>query len=237
MDEKIRHAQNEILGVFSKEAEDFALAGGTALELYYLHHRFSKDLDFFSPEYDVKEIERLISAFEKKMNSKIKLQSEFVIKGRARVRFYIVPVKGMSAPVKIDFVEDVIFTKPDIKKIVGVRVYSTEDIYLQKTIAVAGMKPAIDVTGREIIEGGRREARDAFDIYMLSKKIKPLNLFLKSIPRYLQRGIVHWYRSFSRQEMKLGLLDLDIYDKKFNSKEMITYLENEIKEFAKGAIG
>ena len=236
MDTKIRKAQNEILGVFVKEAKGFALAGGTALELYYLHHRFSRDLDFFSPEYDVKEIERLISAFEKRIKNKIKLQSEFAIKGRARVRFYIVPVKSLRAPFKIDFVEEVIFSKPHIKRIKGVRVYSAEDIYLQKIIAVAGMKPAIDETGREIIEGGRREARDAFDIYMLSKKIKPLHLFLKSVPRYLQRGIVHWYRSFSRQEMKLGLLDLDIYDKKFNSKEMITYLENEIKKFAKGFV-
>lgn len=236
MDEKVRKAQNEIIGVFSKEAEDFALSGGTALELYYLHHRFSRDLDFFSPKYDVKEIERLISAFEKRIKNKIKLESEFTIRGRARVRFYIVPVKGLCAPLKIDFVEDVIFTKPHIKRIKGVWVYSAEDIYLQKIIAVAGMKPAIDVTGREIIEGGRREARDAFDIYMLSKKIKPLNLFLKSIARYLQRGIVHWYRSFSRQEMKLGLLDLDIYDKKFNSREMIAYLENEIKKFAKGFV-
>lgn len=236
MDQKIRKAQNEILGVFSKETKDFALAGGTALELYYLYHRFSKDLDFFSPKYDIKEIERLIAAFEKRAKNKIKLQSEFVINGRARVRFYIVSVKGLRAPLKIDFVEDVIFTKPDIKRIKGVQVYSAEDIYLQKIAAVAGMRPAIDETGREIIEGGRREARDAFDIYMLSKKIKPLHLFLRSVPRYLQRGIVHWYRSFSRQEMKLGMLDLDIYDKKFSSKEMIIYLENEIKEFAKGAI-
>ncbi|MDP1853445.1 MAG: nucleotidyl transferase AbiEii/AbiGii toxin family protein [Candidatus Omnitrophota bacterium] len=236
MDLKIRKAQGVILDVFAKEAEDFALAGGTALELYYLHHRFSRDLDFFSPKYDVKEIERLIAAFEKRIKNKIKLQSEFTIRGRARVHFYIVPVKGSRAPLKIDFVEDVIFTKPGIKRIKGVRVYSAEGIYLQKITAVAGVKPTTDEIGRETIEGGRREARDAFDIYMLSKKIKPLHLFLKSVPRHLQRGMIHWYRSFSRQEMKLGLLDLDIYDKKFNSKEMINYLENEIKEFAKGAI-
>lgn len=236
MDQKIRKAQNEILGVFAKEADDFALAGGTAIELYYLHHRFSKDLDFFSPEYGVKEIEGLIAAFERKMNSKIKLQSEFTIMDRARVRFYIVPVKDTSVPLKIDFVEDVIFAKPDIKRIKGARVYSAEGIYLQKIAAVAGVKPAQDETGWEIVGGGRREARDAFDIYMLSKKIKPLHLFLKSAPRRLQRGMIHWYRSFSRQEMKLGLLDLDIYDKKFSSKEMIIYLENEIKEFVKGAI-
>lgn len=116
MDQRIRKAQSEILEVFTKEAEDFALAGGTALELYYLQHRFSRDLDFFSPKYDAKEIERLIAAFEKRIKNKIKLQSEFTINGRARARFYAVPVKGLRVPLKIDFVEDVIFTKPGIKR-------------------------------------------------------------------------------------------------------------------------
>ncbi len=37
MDSKIREAQNQILKVFSKEAKDIALAGGTALELYFLY--------------------------------------------------------------------------------------------------------------------------------------------------------------------------------------------------------
>ena len=87
-----------------------------------------------------------------------------------------------------------------------------------------------DDIGRQITRG-RKEARDAFDIYMLSKKIQPLHQFLKSVPSQLQRGMVHWYRTFSRQELKLALLDLDIYDKKFNSSEMISYLEKEIKVF------
>ena len=46
MDKKLRKAQLEILRIFSLRAGSFALAGGTALELYYLHHRFSVDLDF-----------------------------------------------------------------------------------------------------------------------------------------------------------------------------------------------
>ena len=71
MDIKIRDMQKQILGVFPREAKHFALAGGTALELYYLQHRFSSDLDFFSPRYDVAEIKNLISAFEKKVNKTI----------------------------------------------------------------------------------------------------------------------------------------------------------------------
>ena len=49
----------------------------------------------------------------------------------------------------------------------------------------------------------------------------------------IQKGIVHWYQTFSRQELKLALLDLNIYDKKFDAKQMIIYLEDEIKEFVR----
>lgn len=229
MNKQLRTAQVRILKVFSKQAKDFALAGGTALELYYLHHRFSADLDFFSPKYSIAEIEKLVEAFRKYSRQKIKLESEFIASGRAKVRFYTMPVKGSSRPLKMDFVQDVLFDKPTIKKIRGLRIYSVENLYLQKIATISGIQPQIDEIGRQITEG-RKEARDVFDIYMLSKKIEPLHLFLKKVSSQFQRGMVHWFRSFSRQELKLALMDLDIYDKKFDSREMIVHLEQEIKQ-------
>ncbi len=235
MDSKIRSAQKQVLAVFSKEAVDFALAGGTALELYYLHHRFSVDLDFFSPNYDTAQIQRLIEAFKRRVHKGIRLESELMAGGKAKVRFYTMPVKGSDRPLKIDFVEDVLFKKPDIRKIKGVRVYSPENIYLQKIAAISGTQTVVDEVGREINEG-RREARDVFDLYMLSKKIQPLHVFLQRAPVPWQKGMVHWYRTFSRQEIKLALMDMDIYDSSFDSKEMVRYLEEEIKRFAKAVI-
>jgi predicted nucleotidyltransferase component of viral defense system len=232
MDTVLRDTQKRILEVFSREAKDFALAGGTALELYYLHHRFSADLDFFSTGYNISEIDSLAVAFKKCVNKKIKLESEFIASSKAKVRFYIMPVAGSDRPLKIDFVEDVLFDKPLIKKIQGVRLYSVENLYFQKIVAISGAQPQIDELGRLIIEG-RKEARDAFDVYVLSKKVQPLHIFLKKIHAQFQRGIVHWFRTFSRQELKLSLMDLDIYDKEFDSREMIAYLENEIKQFIK----
>ncbi|MBM4147346.1 MAG: nucleotidyl transferase AbiEii/AbiGii toxin family protein [Nitrospira sp.] len=236
MDTKIRDMQKQILDVFSREARHFALAGGTALELYYLQHRFSADLDFFSPKYDVTEIQNLLSAFEINVKRTISLDSELTAGERARVRFYTLPVRGSIRPLKIDFVEDVLFERPVIRKIEGVRVYSVENIYFQKIAAISGTQPETDETGRQIMVG-RKEARDVFDIYMLSKQIKPLHTFLKNVPTLLQRGIVHWYRTFSRQDIKLAFMDLDIYESEFNSKEMILYLENEIKTFLREVIG
>lgn len=230
MDKKIRKAQLEILKIFSLKAKSFALAGGTALELYYLRHRFSVDLDFFSPEYNLDEIEGLAGSFRKLSGYKFKLQSDFVAGGRARVRFYTASIPGSSRPLKIDFVEDVIFKNPAIRKFNGVPVYSVDNIYLQKITAVTGTSPIEDDIGRVVFRG-RRQARDAFDIYVLSRKARPLHIFLKKLSVPLQRGMVHWYQTFSRQDLKLDLLDLDIYDAAFDAKEMIIYLENEIKKF------
>ncbi len=236
MDIKIRAAQKKILEVFADKTEGFALSGGTALELYYFQHRFSADLDFFSPGYDLLEIKKLVSTFSEYTGSKLKLETEFTANGKAKVRFYTMPLKGSSRPLKIDFIEDVFFSNPAIKKFQRVPVYSAKSIYMQKIIAVSGIPSGVDEIGKELRIGRREEARDAFDIYMLSKKILPLHIFLKDVPQYLQRGMVHWYRTFARRDIKLSLFDLDIYDKQFDSQEMIVYLENEIKKFMKGII-
>jgi len=235
MDTKIRQAQKLILEAFSDVARDFALAGGTALELYYLHHRFSLDLDFFSRKFDNREINTLVSKFKDRTHKDITLESEFLSTGKARVRFYTMPVKGSTRPLKIDFVEEVLIDRPKIRKIDGIRVYGAEDLYLQKIAAISGMRPVMDEVGRQVSEG-RKEARDVFDVYILSKKIKPLHLFLRGIPTQFQRGMIHWYRSFSRQELKLALKDLDIYDAKFDSRELIISLENEIKQFVREVV-
>jgi predicted nucleotidyltransferase component of viral defense system len=230
MDAQIRQAQKRVLSLFSKESTSFALGGGTALELYYLHHRYSADLDFFSPQFTISEIDRLIAVLKKKMERNILLESEMMAGGKAKVHFYTVPVKDSERPLKIDFVEDVFFEAPVINVIDGVRIYSAENIYFQKIAAIGGTRSETDAVGRTVMEG-RREARDVYDMYMLSKTIQPLQRFLHSVPSILQRGIVHWYRTFSRQELKLSLLDMAIYDKQFNSADMIKYLENEIKQF------
>lgn len=82
-----------------------------------------------------------------------------------------------------------------------------------------------------------RQAKDVFDIYMFSKTVIPLHIFLKGLSGQIQRGMIDWYQTFSRHELKMGLLDMDIYDKKFDARKMIIYLEDEIKEFIKEAVG
>ena len=87
--------------------------------------------------------------------------------------------------------------------------------------------------GKEVITG-RMEARDGADLYYLSKRIRPLSEFCRELPRPQQRGMVAWYRTFSRQEFKLGFLDLELYDKNCGSKEVIRHLEDEIQTSVAG---
>lgn len=235
MDKALRTAQKKILDIFSRQKSTFALCGGTALELFYLSHRFSADLDFFTPRYDVKEVKQLVNIFGQEAGAKLKFESEFLSQGRAKVRFYYLPLKNYPRPLKIDFVEDVLFKEPKIRVFEGVRVYDLKNIYVQKLCAIAGAFEEVDEIGRKVTEG-RHQARDAFDLYMISRKATALHIFLQAQPGFLQRGMIHWYRTFSRQELKLDLLDLDIYDKNFDAKEMIAYLEREIQKFIKEVI-
>lgn len=230
MDKIIRDAQLKLLGTFAGGAKTFALSGGTALELFYLKHRFSRDLDFFSPAYNLSEIDKLVSVFSKTMGAPVTFEAEFFAPSHAKVRFYNVKIKESGLPLKIDFVEDVFFKKPSIKRFDGIPVYNVKNIYSQKIFALIGTCLAKDKTGREITTG-RKEARDIVDLYYLSKNIEALHKFVRILNREQQRGIIQWYRSYSRQETKLGVLDLDLYDKKIDVSEMIRYLDTEVKKF------
>lgn len=235
MDKKLREMQKKLLRVFGSVAGGFALAGGTALELYYLQHRFSRDLDFFSPDYDLTKIAAIVSRLAEAAGRPLKMENELSLPGRARVRFYSLPVAGSPAPLKIDFIQDVLFAKPKIFNLQGVPVYSAENIYFQKIIALTGTVQLLDETGKSMA-AGRREARDVVDLYYLSQKILPLSRFLKKLDRRYQRAMVQWYRGYSRQEVKLGVLDLEIYDRKFDAAAMIAYLDGEIKKFMSGEV-
>lgn len=230
MDKKLRELQLEVLKVVAKASTTFALAGGTALEIYYLQHRFSRDLDFFSPNYSQKEINNIRSVVEKNIEGRIVLENKLEIANKAQVQFYTISSQELAAPLKLDFVEDVLFKKPKIRKFNKVPVYDVQQIYLQKIVAITGVVLQETSVGREVT-AGRQEARDIVDIYYLSKKIKPLNKILAAIPGSQQRGVVQWYQSFSRMQFKLDFLDLDIYDKKIDSREIIYYLEKEVKIF------
>ena len=91
--------QNNIFSTFSREkiASQFYFTGGTALSVFYLNHRESEDLDFFSEkDFDTDEINRFIRSFTEKNMFRFRFTK------RANVRIYEI-LKGNQLILKVDF--------------------------------------------------------------------------------------------------------------------------------------
>ena len=76
-------AQDELLEMIFPHLEkigipDAILAGGTALARYYLKHRVSYDLDFFTKEFSRPKIESIISELAKTVGRKIELKINII---------------------------------------------------------------------------------------------------------------------------------------------------------------
>ena len=74
--------QKKLLGLLSKEPSicaNFYLTGGTALAEFYLHHRLSEDLDFFSEqEFDPQSVSVVLKKIQKAAGvEKVEYQQSF----------------------------------------------------------------------------------------------------------------------------------------------------------------
>lgn len=96
---EITFSQKRILDLFSKSSlkDRFYWTGGTLLSLLYLHHRQSKDLDFFSDNpFDFEEIEPFINEVSKQLKlseieqNKIFDRWQFFLKNKDKVRIEFV---------------------------------------------------------------------------------------------------------------------------------------------------
>lgn len=96
--------QDEVLQHIALAQTDFYLTGGTALSRFYLHHRYSDDLDFFlnnAPDFP-KQVDKCLNAIETKFME----SSEAALKGDSFSRCF---VKKEETILKIEFVNDVAF--------------------------------------------------------------------------------------------------------------------------------
>ena len=60
-----------------------------------------------------------------------------------------------------------------------------------------------------MMEGGRQEAKDFFDLYFLSHTFMPLANFSEKFCAPVQiEGLIHWFRTFDRFALKIGILDI-----------------------------
>ena len=215
--------------VLASRMDDFYLAGGTALSLYYFNHRESQDLDFFTQEFSKKRIEEIVKFLSISLKKKMKLIAEQTKRDKIRVSVYSIPI-NKKASLKIDFVEDYIGLARPPKSINGIKVSSLEDIYTKKIYTVAGTCEIEDSVGRKIARGHREEAKDFFDLYCLSHTFMRLSEFsFKYSSQVTREGIIRWFRTYSRLDMKTGILELEI-NKAVDYHEIERHFKKEVNK-------
>ncbi|GFP32767.1 hypothetical protein HKBW3S42_01073, partial [Candidatus Hakubella thermalkaliphila] len=135
--------QQEIINTLNglEESKELYFTGGSALSAYYLHHRLSEDLDFFTPAEDMIQLisRKLLQSLEKKG-----IKKSFV---------EMITSRG-SESMKIQIALDSPYRLERTKEIDGVRVDSLIDIAAGKLLALFG----------------RAAERDFVDIYFLIKE-------------------------------------------------------------------
>jgi predicted nucleotidyltransferase component of viral defense system len=107
--------------------KNFYFSGGTALSAFYLHHRYSFDLDFFSPsKLDYNQIIKLINKISKELNLSVKITKKEMV--------LWFELQKEKETLKIDFLE---FPYPQIDKGLtyqGIKVDSIKDIGANKLL-------------------------------------------------------------------------------------------------------
>jgi predicted nucleotidyltransferase component of viral defense system len=143
--------QKKTLADFKKSvlARKFYLSGGTALAQFYLHHRLSEDLDFFTQEeLDLDELKKFINALSRDISvKKIEFQRGFGL-----YTFFITSKKGEKH--KIDFGQYPFGPIEKLKNFSGVLVESLFDIAVNKAQTIA-FRPRL---------------RDFIDLYLILQK-------------------------------------------------------------------
>ena len=206
--DKIIIYQREVLRALSGRVNEFYLAGGTALSLFYFRHRLSIDLDFFSQNFSYPDIERIAAYLESALKKKVELKGQHLGGKIAKMAVYNVHFTAKDS-FKIDFVEDTVKLLAKTKTVDGINILSLEDIYLRKLYALAGMVKTFDDAGREDFIGGRADAKDLYDVYFLSRTFMPLSKFTaKYCDQIMREAVIKWFRTYDRMVMTDGLLGL-----------------------------
>ena len=156
--------QRQLLILLSKQAiitKKFYLSGGTALAEYYLRHRYSEDLDFFSlDEVDPMAIQVIL----KKIQKKIKMQSVDFQQSFNRNLFFL-HFDGEVIKTEFTYYPFIQLERP--RMIGNLRVDSLIDIAVNKVFTIYQ----------------RPKSRDFIDLYLIMRQEKWPFLFLREKAR------------------------------------------------------
>jgi len=223
----IKNFQERILKALSGRINDFYLAGGTALSLFYFQHRDSQDLDFFTHEFSKARIQEIVTLLSKELRKKPALIAEESRKNMAKVAIYSLHI-SKNEYMKVDFVQDWFGFIKEPRSINGIKVLSIPDIYIRKIYAIVGTFQVQDSIGRKVASGGRQEAKDLYDLYCLSNTYMRLSIFAyRYCQQTIREGIIRWFRTYDRFYMKTGLLELSL-KKNIDYKDIELHFKKEV---------
>lgn len=183
--------QNKILKIFAglPDKDAFYLTGGTALSEFFLKHRKSHDLDFFT------NTEELITSFSQKLEASIKKENLAVERLRGFHSFVELSVSDSADSTIIHFALDspFRFEQPfESEEVPGLKIDSLIDIATNKLLALFGravLRDFIDVyflvkehfSKNELIK--KAALKDpGFDLYWLGVAMERINDFSDDAP-------------------------------------------------------
>lgn len=207
--------QVKILKIFftSPLSEQFFLTGGTALAAFYLGHRQSKDLDFFSlSDFDTLRLEKVIEEIAQETGAAIKVK----VKSKTYHEIYLEDRKGGWIQ-RLDFIREQPVVFGQRKKIDSITVDSLENI----------------ASGKILTLYSRFEAKDYLDLYFIGKetKLDLMRLFEKTKRKDL--GLNEFYFANMIAEVE-NLSHFPKTIKPFNKKDLEKfYLDLSQKLFLK----
>ena len=192
----------------------FYFTGGTALSEFYLQHRYSEDLDFFSEnDFDYKEILSLLKEWAEKFHFVFRSDPKKVVK-----MFYLKFENGNGF--KIDFGY---YPYKRVEKGLGkdgLTIDSLLDIAINKLSTVnqrSSVKDFVDLyylfnefTIWDLIEGVKIKFRQELDPWLLSSDLAYVVEEFEEMPRMIKPLTLDELKNFFREKAKeLGRLAVE----------------------------
>ncbi len=184
---------------------DFYFTGGTALSAFYLGHRYSEDLGFFSKDkFDIRRVESIIDGLSKKYN--FEYTSEFI----EIVQIFMIKFKNKE-PLKVDFATYPYKKIEEIKIIDGIKADSLIDIAVNKLHTVnqrTTVKDFVDLyfllqrfSFWDLREGVQIKFRQKLEPFIYASDFLKVEEF-DTLPRMIKLLTLDELKSYFRQKAK-----------------------------------
>lgn len=185
--------------------ENFYFTGGTALSEFYLHHRYSEDIDIFSEK---KFDPQIIISFMDSLREKYHF--EYQVETIQTVNMFFLNF-GQEPALKIDFNN---YAYPRVEKSVlhdGIYIDSLLDIAINKLSTIirrTDVKDFVDLYYLEpkfglwdLIEGVKIKFHQEIEIYNLSSDFLKIDEF-EALPRMIKPLTLNELKRFFREKAK-----------------------------------